>query len=900
MVDYVEDENGMKKPVLNKKETAVALAKQEAIKAAFKEWVFSDQARRERLVAAYNERFNAIRPREFDGSHLAFPGMNPEIELRPHQRNAVARILYGKNALLAHEVGAGKTFTMAAAAMELRRIGLCSKPLFVVPNHLTGQWASEWLRLYPAANLLVATKRDFERRNRRRFCARIASGDWDGVIMGHTQFEKIPVSVERQRAFIESQIAELSDGIAEIKAQHGERFSVKQMEITKKRLNVRLAKFADQTDKDDVLTFEELGVDRIFVDEAHYYKNLFFHTKMRNVSGIAQSEAMKSSDLFMKCRILDEQTGGRGTVFATGTPVSNSMAELYTMQRYLQYGELERLGLSHFDCWASTFGETVTALELAPEGTGYRQKTRFSRFYNLPELMSMFKQVADVQTADTLALPTPKVHLRNVAVQPSPVQRELVAGLAERAEAVRAGSVPAEKDNMLLITNDGRKIALDQRLADPALPDFEGSKVNACCENVLRIWRDGAEERLTQLVFCDLSTPKGDGSFNVYDDLRRKLEARGVPEGEVAFIHDTDTEAKKLALFGKVNAGAVRILMGSTQKMGAGTNVQRRLAAIHDLDCPWRPADLQQRLGRIERQGNMNAEVEAYRYVTEGTFDAYLYQLVEGKQRFIAQVMTSKSPVRTAADVDEAALSYAELKALATGNPLVKERMGLDVEVSRLRMLKADHLAQKYALEDKAAKDYPQRMASLSARLESLEADAAKARANPPPTKEAFSMEVRGTAFRERAAAGEAVLAARGEMTETGAMPLGSYRGFSLELTFDRMSAAFEMRIVGEAEHKCELGGDAAGAVTRLDNAIAKMGAEADECRARLEEARRQMEAARTEATKPFPHEGELKEKSARLAELDALLDVGKSGPEQLCDDGHEPERAEKKKEFER
>ena len=755
-------------------------------------------------------------------------------------------------------------------------------------------------QLYPAANLLVATKRDFERRNRRRFCARIASGDWDGVIMGHTQFEKIPVSVERQRAFIESQIAELSDGIAEIKAQHGERFSVKQMEITKKRLNVRLAKFADQTDKDDVLTFEELGVDRIFVDEAHYYKNLFFHTKMRNVSGIAQSEAMKSSDLFMKCRILDEQTGGRGTVFATGTPVSNSMAELYTMQRYLQYGELERLGFSHFDCWASTFGETVTALELAPEGTGYRQKTRFSRFYNLPELMSMFKQVADVQTADTLALPTPKVHLRNVAVQPSPVQRELVAGLAERAEAVRAGSVPAEKDNMLLITNDGRKIALDQRLADPALPDFEGSKVNACCENVLRIWRDGAEERLTQLVFCDLSTPKGDGSFNVYDDLRRKLVARGVPEGEVAFIHDTDTEAKKLALFGKVNAGAVRILMGSTQKMGAGTNVQRRLAAIHDLDCPWRPADLQQRLGRIERQGNMNAEVEAYRYVTEGTFDAYLYQLVEGKQRFIAQVMTSKSPVRTAADVDEAALSYAELKALATGNPLVKERMGLDVEVSRLRMLKADHLAQKYALEDKAAKDYPQRMASLSARLESLEADVAKARANPPPTKEAFSMEVRGTAFRERAAAGEAVLAARGEMTETGAMPLGSYRGFSLELTFDRMSAAFEMRIVGEAEHKCELGGDAAGAVTRLDNAIAKMGAEADECRARLEEARRQMEAARTEATKPFPHEGELKEKSARLAELDALLDVGKSGPEQLCDDGHEPERAEKKKEFER
>lgn len=900
VVDYTEDGNGKKKAVLNRKETAVALAKQEAVKEAFKEWVFADGARRERLVAAYNERFNAIRPREFDGSHLAFPGMNPEIELRPHQRNAVARILYGGNALLAHEVGAGKTFTMAAAAMELRRIGLCSKPLFVVPNHLTGQWASEWLRLYPAANLLVATKRDFERGNRKRFCARIASGDWDGVIMGHTQFEKIPVSVERQRAFIESQIAELADGIAELKARRGERFSVKQMEITKKRLEARLSKLVDQADKDDVLTFEELGIDRLFVDEAHYYKNLFFHTKMRNVGGIAQSEAAKSSDLFMKCRILDGQTGGRGTVFATGTPVSNSMAELYTMQRYLQYGELERMGLSHFDCWASTFGETVTALELAPEGTGYRQKTRFSRFFNLPELMSMFKQVADVQTADTLALPTPKVHLRNVAVQPSPVQRELVAGLAERAEAVRAGKVPTEKDNMLLITNDGRKIALDQRLADPALPDFEGSKVNACCENVLRIWRDGEAQRLTQLVFCDLSTPKGGESFNVYDDLRRKLVARDVPEGEIAFIHDADTEAKKLALFGKVNAGTVRILMGSTQKMGAGTNVQRRLAAIHDLDCPWRPADLQQRLGRIERQGNMNAEVEAYRYVTEGTFDAYLYQLVEGKQRFIAQVMTSKSPVRAAADVDEAALSYAELKALATGNPLIKERMDLDVEVSRLRMLKADHLAQKYALEDKAAKEYPRRIASLSARLEGLLADAATAEAHPPPTKEAFSMEVRGTAFRERAAAGEAVLAARGEMAEAGAMPLGSYRGFSLELAFDRMRAAFEARIVGAAEHRCELGEDAAGAVTRLDNAIAKMGAEADECRARLEEAGRQMEAARAEAAKPFPHEGELKEKSARLAELDALLDVGKSGPEQLCDDGHEPERAEKERSFER
>ena len=896
VVDYVEDENGRKKAVLNRKETAVALSKQEAIKSAFKDWVFSDASRRERLTAAYNERFNSSRPREFDGSHLRFPGMNPEIELRPHQRNAVARILYGGNTLLAHEVGAGKTFTMAAAAMELRRMGLCSKPMLIVPNHLTGQWASEWMRLYPAANLLVATKRDFERQNRKRFCARIASGDWDGVIIGHTQFEKIPVSVERQRSFIEEQIAEIADGISDLKAQRGERFGVKQMEVTKKRLEARLAKLADQSDKDDVLTFEELGIDRIFVDEAHYYKNLFFHTKMRNVGGIAQSEAKKSSDLFMKCRILDRQTGGRGIVFATGTPVSNSMVELYTMQRYLQYGELERLGLSHFDCWASTFGETVTALELAPEGTGYRQKTRFSRFYNLPELMATFKQVADVQTADMLELPVPRVRLRSVAVQPSPIQRELVAGLAERADAVRAGRVPAEKDNMLLITNDGRKIALDQRLQNSSLPDFASSKVNACLENVLRIWRDGAEKRLTQLVFCDLSTPKGDAGFSVYDDLKRKLVERGVPEAEIAFIHDADTEAKKLALFGRVNSGAVRILMGSTQKMGAGTNVQRRLVAIHDLDCPWRPADLQQRLGRIERQGNMNEEVEAYRYVTEGTFDAYLYQVVESKQRFIGQIMTSKSPVRSASDVDEAALSYAELKALATGNPLIKERMDLDVEVSRLRVLKADHLTQKYALEDKAAKEYPQRIASLSARFEGLVADAATAEAGSPQGRGSFAMTVRGREFGERAAAGEAVLAARGEMAEVGAMPLGSYRGFSLELTFDRTKAAFEVRIVGAVEHRCELGEDASGAVTRLDNAIAKMGAEADECRARLEEAGRQMEAARAEASKPFPHDKELEEKSARLAELDALLDVGKGGPEQLCDDGGDPERVGKEK----
>lgn len=894
VVDYTEDENGRKKAVLNRKETAVALAKQDAIKSAFKEWVFSDAARRERLTAVYNERFNSTRPREFDGSHLRFPGMNPEIELRPHQRNAVARILYGGNALLAHEVGAGKTFTMAAAAMELRRMGLCSKPMFVVPNHLTGQWASEWMRLYPAANLLVATKRDFERQNRKRFCARIASGDWDGVIIGHTQFEKIPVSVDRQRAFIEEQIAEIADGISDLKAQRGERFGVKQMEATKKRLEARLAKLADQSDKDDVLTFEELGVDRIFVDEAHYYKNLFFHTKMRNVGGIAQSEAKKSSDLFMKCRILDRQTGGRGTVFATGTPVSNSMAELYTMQRYLQYGELERLGLSHFDCWASTFGETVTALELAPEGTGYRQKTRFSRFYNLPELMATFKQVADVQTADMLELPVPRVRQRSVAVQPSPIQRELVAGLAERADAVRAGRVPAEKDNMLLITNDGRKIALDQRLQDPALPDFAGSKVNACVENVLRIWESGSNERLTQLVFCDLSTPKGGAGFSVYDDLRRKLVERGVPDDEIAFIHDADTEAKKLTLFGRVNSGAVRILMGSTQKMGAGTNVQRRLVAIHDLDCPWRPADLQQRLGRIERQGNMNEEVEAYRYVTEGTFDAYLYQVVEGKQRFIGQVMTSKSPVRSASDVDEAALSYAELKALATGNPLIKERMDLEVEVSRLRVLKADHLAQRYALEDKAAREYPERIAALASQAEKLEADAERARANPPPAKEAFLMEVRGTVQSGRAAAGEAIIAACGLAADARSEPLGAYRGFSLELSFNRVDAAFEVVIVGDARHRCAMGSDPSGIVTRIDNAMARIPRELEDCRAKADEAMRQLAAAREEASKPFPHEERLREKSARLAELDALLDMGKGGPELLCEGGEDGRPVEK------
>ena len=898
--DYQYDEEGRRIAVLNKKETAIAQSKQELIKDAFAEWIWKDPDRREAICKTYNILFNSNRPREYDGSHISFSGMNPEITLRKHQVNAIAHILYGGNTLLAHVVGAGKTFEMVAAAMESKRLGLCQKSLFVVPNHLTEQWATEFLQLYPAANILVATRKDFETKNRKKFCGRIATGDYDAVIIGHSQFEKNPMSVDRQRAILEQQIDEIMMGISEAKREKAEKFTIKQMEKTKKGLQAKIDKLNDQSRKDDVVTFEELGVDRIFIDESHYFKNLFLYTKMRNVGGIAQTEAQKSSDLFMKCRYLDEITGGRGIVFATGTPISNSMVELYTIQRYLQMSALEEQGLQHFDSWAANYGETVTAIELSPEGTGYRAKTRFAKFYNLPELMSVFKNVADIQTADRLKLPVPEAHYHNIALKPSEYQKEIVASLAERAEKVRNREVDSSVDNMLLITNDGRKLALDQRLVNPMLPSDPNSKAAKCAENVFEIWRRTAGQRSTQMIFCDLSTPKDDGTFSVYDDVRAKLLELGVPENEIAFIHNAKSEVQKKDLFGKVRSGQVRILLGSTQRMGAGTNCQQKLIALHHLDCPWRPSDLQQREGRIIRQGNENKEVDIYSYVTEGTFDAYLYQLVEGKQRFIAQVMTSKSPVRTAADVDEAALSYAELKALATGNPLVKERMGLDVEVSRLRMLKADHLAQKYALEDKAAKDYPQRMASLSARLESLEADVAKARANPPPTKEAFSMEVRGTAFRERAAAGEAVLAARGEMTETGAMPLGSYRGFSLELTFDRMSAAFEMRIVGEAEHKCELGGDAAGAVTRLDNAIAKMGAEADECRARLEEARRQMEAARTEATKPFPHEGELKEKSARLAELDALLDVGKSGPEQLCDDGHEPERAEKKKEFER
>ena len=749
--DYIEDEEGRKKPVLNKKETQIAQAKQELIKQGFRDWIWSDPARREKLCRLYNDKFNSLRPREYDGSHITFNGMNPEIELREHQRNAVAHILYGGNTLLAHAVGAGKTYEMVAAAMESKRLGLCSKSLFVVPNHLTEQWASEFLQLYPAANILVATKKDFETKNRKRFCGRIATGDYDAVIIGHSQFEKIPMSVERQRAILEQQLEEITDGITDMKRNRGDNFSIKQLEKTKKTLKLKLEKLNDQAKKDDVVTFEELGVDRIFVDESHYYKNLFLYTKMRNVGGIAQTEAQKSSDLYMKCRYLDEITGGRGTVFATGTPISNSMVELYTIQRYLQYNTLVRNGLQHFDAWASTFGETVTAVELTPEGTGYRAKTRFARFYNLPELMSLFKEVADIKTSDMLNLPVPKANYHNIAVKPSEMQKEMVASLAERADKVRGGGVDASVDNMLKITNDGRKLALDQRMINDMLPDFEGSKVNACIDNVFRIWQETAEKRSTQLVFCDLSTPKGEEQFSVYTDMRKKLIERGVPADEIRFIHEADTEAKKLELFKKVRRGEVRILMGSTQKMGAGTNVQDKLIASHDIDCPWRPSDLEQRAGRTIRQGNENPEVEMYRYVTEETFDAYLYQLVEGKQKFASQIMTSKSPVRSAEDIDETALSYAEIKMLATGNPYIKEKMDLDIQVQKLRLLKSNYLSEKYALEDKIIKYYPKEITRRTETIDGLKADIDTVKQHPKSSDDTFiGMEIKGVSFAEK------------------------------------------------------------------------------------------------------------------------------------------------------
>ena len=819
--DYIEDDEGKKKAVLNKKETAIAQSKQELIKQGFQDWIWADPTRREKLTKLYNEKFNSIRPREYDGSHITFSGMNPEIELREHQKNAVAHILYGGNTLLAHAVGAGKTYEMVAAAQESKRLGLCNKSLFVVPNHLTEQWAAEYLQLYPSANILVATKKDFETKNRKKFCGRIATGDYDAIIIGHSQFEKIPMSIERQRAILEQQLEEVAAGIMDLKRNRGENFSIKQLEKTRKSIKQKLEKLNDQTRKDDVVTFEELGVDRLFIDESHYYKNLYLYTKMRNVGGIAQTEAQKSSDLFMKCRYLDEITGGRGTVFATGTPISNSMVELYTIQRYLQYATLERNNLQHFDAWASTFGETVTAVELTPEGTGYRAKTRFARFYNLPELMAMFKEVADIKTADMLDLPVPKANFHNISVKPSEIQKEMVKALAERAEKVHSGAVDASVDNMLKITNDGRKLALDQRLLNPMLPDFEGSKLNACVNEMFKTWEKGKEKRLTQLFFCDLSTPKNDGNFSVYDDIRKKLIEKGVPADEIKFIHEADTEAKKLELFKKVRRGDVRILMGSTQKMGAGTNVQDKLAASSDLDCPWRPSDLEQRLGRSIRQGNSNAEVDVFRFVTEETFDAYLYQLVEGKQKFASQIMTSKSPVRSAEDIDETALSYAEIKMLATGNPYIKEKMDLDIQVQKLKLLKSNFLSEKYSLEDKIIKYYPQRIASMHSRIEGLKADVKTAQEHPKPTDDRFAgMEVKGVFYTEKAEAGKAIIEACKEMNSPDPVPLGAYRGFTTELLFDTVERQYVVRLKGETSRNVPLGEDIHGNITRIDNGI--------------------------------------------------------------------------------
>ena len=889
--DYVEDADGKKKAILNKKETAIAQAKQELIKQGFQDWVWSDPERRERLCRLYNDKFNSLRPREYDGSHIVFSGMNPEIELREHQRNAVAHILYGGNTLLAHAVGAGKTFEMVSAAMESKRLGLCSKSLFVVPNHLTEQWASEFLQLYPSANILVATKKDFETKNRKKFCGRIATGDYDAIIIGHSQFDKIPMSIERQRAILEQQLDEVTEGIAELKKNRGDNFSVKQLERTKKSVKQKLDKLNDQSKKDDTVTFEELGVDRLIIDESHYYKNLFLFTKMRNVGGIAQTEAMKSSDLFMKCRYLDELTGGRGTVFATGTPISNSMVELYTIQRYLQYNTLVQNNLQHFDSWASTFGETITAVELTPEGTGYRAKTRFARFYNLPELMAMFKEIADIKTADMLDLPVPKAVFHNISVKPSEIQRDMVAGLAERAERVRNGMVDARVDNMLKITNDGRKLALDQRLINPLLPDFEDSKLNACVDAMFETWERGSEKRLTQLFFCDLSTPKNDGSFNVYDDIRQKLIARGVPADEIKFIHEADTEAKKLELFKKVRRGDVRILMGSTQKMGAGTNVQNKLAASSDLDCPWRPSDLEQRLGRSIRQGNENAEVHIYRFVTEETFDAYLYQLVEGKQKFASQIMTSKSPVRSCEDIDETALSYAEIKMLATGNPHIKEKMDLDIQVQKLRLLKSSFLSEKYALEDKIIKFYPQEIARRSDVIAGLKSDMERVAEHPKPSDETFvGMTVKGAFYSEKADAGNAILAACKAMTNPDPIPLGEYRGFTMELYFE--AREYKVRLKGELGYPITLGTDIFGNITRLDNALEGLPKRLEMNEMELDNIKKQFETAKVDVERPFPQEEELQTKTARLNELNALLNVDKRENEIVGgepDEGEEP-----------
>ena len=873
--DYVYDEHGNKKAVFNAKETTAAQAKQEAIKQAFADWIWKDPERRNRLVRYYNDTFNCIRPREYDGSHITFGGISPEITLRPHQVNAIAHILYGGNTLLAHKVGAGKTFEMVAAAQESKRLGLCQKSMFVVPNHLVGQWASEYLRLYPSANILVTTKQDFETGNRKKFCGRIATGDYDAVIIGHSQFEKIPMSVERQKMQLEKQLFDIERGIEDVQASKGEQFTVKQLMKTRKSIKAKLDKLNDTKRKDTVIDFEQLGVDRLFIDESHFYKNLYLYTKMRRVGGIAQTEAQKSSDLFMKCRYLDEITGNRGTIFATGTPVSNSMVELYSVQRYLQYDTLVRNGLQHFDSWASTFGETITALELAPEGSSYRPKTRFAKFHNLPELMQMFREVADIQTADMLKLPVPKVNYRNIKVAPSEIQTEMVASLAKRAEKVRDRLVEPYIDNMLKITNDGRKLALDQRLIDPMLPDFENSKVNACVDNVYRIWTENADARATQLVFCDLSTPKNDGTFNVYDDIRTKLTDRGIPAEQIRFIHEATTDAQKKELFAKVRSGEVRVLLGSTPKMGAGTNVQDRLKAIHNLDCPWRPSDLEQRQGRIERQGNMFPEVEVYRYVTEQTFDAYLYQLVESKQKFISQIMTSKSPVRSAEDVDEVALSFAEVKMLATGDERFKEKMDLDIQVSKLRVLKQSYLSEHYDLEDRILKFYPQTIKEYEERIAGYESDTALAEQHKPQGEDKFCpMTLKGVTYTEKAAAGEMLLAVCKESTLANPVEIGSYRGFRMEVYYDTLNTHYCLNLCGKAKHKVELGSDALGNLTRIENELAKIPIKLEVARTKRTETIEQLQTAKAEVEKPFAFEDELREKTERLNALNIELNL--------------------------
>ena len=893
--DYVYDEHGNKKTVFNAKETTAAQAKQEVIKQAFQDWIWKDPERRNRLVRYYNDTFNSVRPREYDGSHITFGGISPEITLRPHQVNAIAHILYGGNTLLAHKVGAGKTFEMVAAAQESKRLGLCNKAMFVVPNHLVGQWASEYLRLYPSANILVTRKQDFETGNRKKFCSRIATGDYDAVIIGHSQFEKIPMSIERQREQLQRQLDDIERGIDDVQASKGEQFTVKQLMKTRKGIKAKLDKLNDTKRKDTVIDFEQLGVDRLFIDESHFYKNLYLYTKMRNVGGIAQTEAQKSSDLFMKCRYLDEITGNRGTIFATGTPVSNSMVELYSVQRYLQYDTLMQNGLQHFDSWASTFGETVTALELAPEGTNYRAKTRFAKFFNLPELMLMFREVADIQTADMLKLPVPKVNYHNVKTKPSEIQTEMVASLAKRAEKVRARLVEPNIDNMLKITNDGRKLALDQRMIDPMLPDDPDSKVNACVDNVYRIWEEHADTKATQLVFCDLSTPKNDGTFNVYDDMREKLIARGIPAEQIRFIHEATTDAQKKELFGKVRSGEVRVLFGSTPKMGAGTNVQDRLIAIHNLDCPWRPSDLEQRQGRIERQGNMFPEVEVYRYVTEQTFDAYLYQLVESKQKFISQIMTSKSPVRSAEDVDEVALSFAEVKMLATGDARFKEKMDLDIQVSKLRVLKQSYLSEHYDLEDRVLKYYPQTIKEYEERIAGYENDAALAEQHKPQGEDKFcSMTLKGVTYTEKADAGEMLLAICKDYPMSAPTEIGSYRGFRMEIYYDTVNAHYCMNLCGKAKHKVDLGADALGNLTRIENELSKLPARLEAAKTKKAETIAQLETAKEEIKKPFAFEDELKEKTERLNALNIELNLNEKDTSVM---DTEPEQAEEQPE---